>query len=437
MATISKPQELKTVAVVGQGYVGLPLSILALESGWRVVGVDSDETKLEELRQGRSPHDHRTCSELKKGLRSDSYFPTSCMGEAAAASAWVICVPTDLADGRPDYTNVVAAAEEISAHLTRGQLVILESTVGPGTTENLVKTILEKGSGLEAGKEFFLGFSPERIDPGNPDWNETNIPKLISGINADSLDHVSRFYGSLGVPTISVSSPIIAECAKLFENVFRFVNIGLVNDFARSLAHAGVDVREVLASAATKPFGYMGFHPGPGIGGHCLPVDPEYLQEFLRETVGNGLATIHTAKVAEDEARKFALEKVLDELTVTLARAAGAQVLIVGVGYKGNSSDLRNSPAISLGESLAGLGILVSFYDPVLPPQNRPSGLLWMENFDESKLDLVINFSADKQWQDNCSATRVLDMTGTLDMPNSRYLFEPIERADIQRSSLT
>ena len=270
------------LVVVGQGYVGLPLALRGVAVGMDVVGFDVDADRIKQLASGSSYVEDISDGQLASALDSGRYEPTDDPGRLAGFDVAVIDVPTPLSDGVPNLSFVEEAAGSLSRHVRPGSLVILESTSYPGTTEELVGPILDEGSGLSAGRDFHLGYSPERIDPGNPTWSLENTPKVVSGINPASLEAVRSFYDRLVETTVPVSGTREAELTKLLENTFRHVNIALVNELAMFAAELGIDVWEAIDAATTKPFGYLRFTPGPGVGGHCLPIDPSYLSWKVR-----------------------------------------------------------------------------------------------------------------------------------------------------------
>lgn len=278
----------RRVIVAGQGYVGLPLAMRAVEVGFDVVGFDTDKNRIDCLLDGTSYIDDVTDGDLSAAARTGRYLPTDDSAALADFDVAVVCVPTPLRNGTPDLSYVEAAAGTIAPHITLGSCVILESTSYPGTTEEVFAPILEAGSGLSAGREFSVGYSPERIDPGNGIWRIPNTPNIISGVSECSLRAVHEFYGRLVERTVPVSGTREAELAKLLENTFRHVNIALINELAMYCHGVGIDVWSVIDAAATKPFGFMAFTPGPGVGGHCLPVDPSYLSS--REMFGPDVA---------------------------------------------------------------------------------------------------------------------------------------------------
>ncbi len=352
------------VGVIGLGYVGLPLAAACARGGFTALGFDVDPAKIEDLNAGRSYIDAVPSADLAGHVAAKRFRATADFSELTACDVIVICVPTPLTRHRePDLKYVTVTAETIARHLRPGQLVVLESTTFPGTTEEVVKPILE-ASGLKSGVDFFLGFSPEREDPGNASFRTVTIPKVVAGEGPVASALVQSFYGAVVDKTVAVSSPAVAEAVKITENVFRAVNIALVNELKVIYDAMGIDVWEVIDGAATKPFGYMPFYPGPGLGGHCIPIDPFYLTWKSREY---GLTTrfIELAGEINVGMPRYVvarLEQALDRAQKVSLSAA--KVLILGLAYKKNVSDVRESPSFELMELLARRGAAVDFHDP-------------------------------------------------------------------------
>ena len=364
-----------TVVVVGQGYVGLPLAMRAAEVGWEVVGLDVDPGRVERLRAGDSFVEDVPPAQLRAALASGCYRPTTEAGEAAGFDVAVITVPTPLREGVPDLTHIEEASRALAALLRPGALVVLESTTYPGTTEELVRPLLEAGSGLEAGRDFSLGYSPERIDPGNQTWTLVRTPKVVSGVDPASLDRVQAFYGSLVDHVVPVSSTRSAELAKLLENTFRHVNVALVNELA-VFAHAlGVDVWEAIDAAATKPFGFMRFTPGPGVGGHCLPIDPSYLSWQVKRVLGQPFRFVELANDVNDRMPDYVARRVVGLLNCDRKAVNGSRILVLGLAYKRNTGDARESPAVRTAQALRALGGHVRAVDDLVDPAHLPAGL--------------------------------------------------------------
>jgi UDP-N-acetyl-D-glucosamine dehydrogenase len=364
------------VAVMGQGYVGLPLAMRAVEVGHHVVGFDTDAVRVKALNAGESYVEDVTSATLAAALDSGRYRATTAEADLDGFEVALITVPTPLSDGNPDLSCVASASSTLARHLTRGATVVLESTTYPGTTTELVGPAIEAGSGLMAGTGFHLGFSPERIDPGNPSWRLDNTPKIVSGVDAASLAAVREFYDTLVCETVPVSGPAEAELAKLLENTFRHVNVALVNELAMFAADLGVDVWEAIEAASTKPFGFMAFTPGPGVGGHCLPIDPSYLSWRVRRRLGRSFRFVELANDVNDHMPHY----VADRLTAALNRRRqsvnGSRVLLLGLAYKRNTGDARESPAVAVAERLLYLGAEVHAADPHVVEDHMDSRIL-------------------------------------------------------------
>lgn len=353
-----------TIGVVGLGYVGLPLVAATAHAGFKVIGFDVDRTKVEKLKTGRSYIDAVSDEALQAIVSVGSFMPTSDFARFAECDVISICVPTPLTKQRePDLSFVENTTRAIAAYLRRDQLIVLESTTYPGTTDEVMKPILEAG-GLRSGRDFFLGYSPEREDPGSAGFDTATIPKVVAGDGAVAARLVARFYGSIVDKVVPVSSIKVAEVVKLTENIFRAVNIALVNELKVIYAAMGIDIWEVIEAAKTKPFGYMPFYPGPGLGGHCIPIDPFYLtwksREFEVSTKFIELAGEINVSMPHYVMSK--LSEALDtELGLPLSQAS---ILIVGVAYKKNVSDVRESPALKLIELLETRAADIAYHDP-------------------------------------------------------------------------
>lgn len=362
-AQVEGAQKARRVAVVGQGYVGLPLSLRAVEAGYDVVGYDVDQGRVERLQQADSYVEDAPPAVLATALATGRYRPTSDPEDLAGFDVALITVPTPLKEAMPDMSFIEDAGRQLAAHLRPGALVVLESTTYPGTTEELLAGLLEAGSGLQAGRDFRLGYSPERIDPGNRHFGLESTPKVVSGVDAPSLAAVEAFYGTLVEKTVPVSRPREAELAKLIENTFRHVNIALVNELAVFAAELGVDIWEALDAAASKPFGFMRFNPGPGVGGHCLPIDPSYLSWHIRSSLSRSFRFVELANDVNDNMPEYVVQRLMVALNSAGKAVKGSQVLLLGVAYKPNTSDLRESPALVLGRKLLRLGADVRYAD--------------------------------------------------------------------------
>jgi UDP-N-acetyl-D-glucosamine dehydrogenase len=352
------------VGVIGLGYVGLPLAVAAARTGFRTVGFDIDPGKSDQLNQGRSYIDAVASEELSRLVAAGRFSATDDFSGLADCDVAVICVPTPLTRQRePDLSYVEATVRTIAATLRRGQLVVLESTTYPGTTREVVKPLLE-ATGLKSGVDFFLGFSPEREDPGNAAFETRSIPKVVAGDGPDAARAIEAFYGAVVSRVVPVSSPDVAEAVKITENVFRAVNIALVNELKMIYDRMGIDVWEVIDAAKTKPFGYMPFYPGPGLGGHCIPIDPFYLTWKSHEY---DLTTrfIELAGEINLSMPRYVISKLAEALDSRLGMAlSSARVLIVGLAYKSNVADVRESPTFKLIEQLEDRGADVEFHDP-------------------------------------------------------------------------
>ncbi len=365
--------EQTTVAVFGQGYVGLPVAIRAADVGFQVIGFDVDEHKINGLRRGISHVEDIASSIVAASIENGSYFPTSSTDDLAGFDIAVISVPTPLTNDAPDLRFIESAVDMLCPHLRPGATVILESTTYPGTTDELVAPRIEHATGLVADRDYFLGYSPERIDPGNPIWNLVNTPKVVSGVGPASLDAVQWFFDQCIDKTIPVRTTREAEMTKLLENTFRHVNIALINELAMFAHDLDVDIWEVVDAAATKPFGFMRFTPGPGVGGHCLPVDPSYLSWAVENRLGK---TFRFVELANDINRHMP-DYVVRRLQAGLAERNslnGAEVVLVGMSYKANTSDARESPSVHVANRLIDLGASVRIVDSHIDERNMPTG---------------------------------------------------------------
>ena len=348
------------VAVVGLGYVGLPLLVEIHHAGFPVIGIDTDPSKIADLRAGRSSIVDISASEVAS-LDRAVYAEDPKMLDGA--DIVVLCLPTPLADGAPDLSRVSAAAEAVAARLRPGMLVILESTTWPGTTEEFLRPILES-SGLIAGTDFALGYSPERIDPGQSNHQIQNTPKIVSGLTERCRDLAVSFYAPIVHSVAVTSSPREAEMAKLIENTYRQVNIALVNELAVMAKDLGVDIWESLHAAATKPFGYEAFWPGPGVGGHCIAIDPTYLSWRAGQQLGYRVGFIEHANEVNNRMPEYVATRVSEALNRSGKAVNGSRVLGIGVAFKPGVHDLRGSPAIAVLERLAAKGAQIAFHDP-------------------------------------------------------------------------
>ncbi len=349
--------------VVGLGYAGLPLAVEVARAGFQVAGVDSDAATVAEINSGRCRVQDVDARALRALVEASRLSASSDYSDLADCDAVSICVPTPLRKTKdPDLTHVLEATRSLAAHLSPQTLVILESTTYPGTTEEAVLPILQE-SGLRIGTDFFLCYSPERVDPANPEYGTKNIPKIIGGVTPACLRMGQAFYGQVMDKTVPVSSTLAAETAKLLENTFRMVNVGLANETAVLCNRLGIDVWEVIEAAATKPFGFMPFYPGPGLGGHCIPVDPHFLSWKSRQA-GYEPRLIRLASEINGEMPRHVLERIQCALNENGKPVKASRVHLVGVAYKRNVGDVRESPAIDIAALLAGLGAAITFSDP-------------------------------------------------------------------------
>lgn len=365
--------------VVGQGYVGLPFAVRAIEVGHGVVGFDTDDERVTRLAAGESLVEDVPSQQLASALATGRYRPTRDPTECAGFDVAVIDVPTPLDEGAPDLSHIEAAGETIAPHVRPGSTVVLESTTYPGTTEELLIPILEAGSGLAAGADFHVGYSPERLDPGNGTWTLVNTPKVVSGIDEASLRSVADFYDTIVDRVVVVSGCREAELTKLLENTFRHVNVALVNEVAMFAYDLGIDVWEAIDAATTKPFGFLPFTPGPGVGGHCLPIDPSYLSWQVRQSLGQSFRFVELANDVNEHMPDY----VVRRLGVALNRASkpvrGSRILLLGLAYKPNTGDPRESPAIHIAHQLLTLGAELHAADPHVDDRWVPDGVVLVE----------------------------------------------------------
>jgi UDP-N-acetyl-D-glucosamine dehydrogenase len=354
------------VGVVGLGYVGLPLAVELARGGFHTVGIDLDARKVAAINEGTSYIQDVPSDEVARFREAGLLEATDDFSAVATLDTLNICVPTPLRKTKdPDLSFVVSAVEQIAKYLRRGQLVILESTTYPGTTDEVVRPILEK-NGLLAGRDFFLAFSPERVDPGNEKWNTRNVPKVVGGHTPACTALAGKLYSASIDTVVPVSSPKVAEMVKLLENTFRAINIGLVNELALMCDRLGISVWEVVDAAATKPFGFMPFYPGPGLGGHCIPIDPFYLSWKVKE-VGFEARFIELAGHVNGAMPHHAAQKVADALNTQGKAVRGSSILVLGVAYKRDIDDYRESPAVDVMARLQQKGAVLTYHDPYVP----------------------------------------------------------------------
>ena len=349
------------LGVVGLGYVGLPLAVEAATSSLKVIGFDINSERVEMINNGHSPIEDISNDELSQSLQN--FHSTIDSEELSQCRNIVISVPTPLTDYQPDLSYVINAAKTVGENLVKNQVVILESTTYPGTTVEVLIPNLEKISGLKAGEDFFVGYSPERIDPGNEVWKFKNTPKEISGINNVSTEKIQSFYESIIDETVLVKGTKEAEMVKLLENTYRHVNIALINELAILCKMLDIDIWEVVNAAKTKPFGFESFKPGPGVGGHCIPVDPEYLS-FKTRQIGKPVRFVELAQEINNSMPLYVVNQVNEILNKNKIILNSSKILLMGVAYKKDISDMRESPAIDIAELLLDKDVDISYYDP-------------------------------------------------------------------------
>jgi UDP-N-acetyl-D-glucosamine dehydrogenase len=365
----------KTLAIIGQGYVGLPLAMAAVDAGWTVIGIDNLQTKVSQINSGSSPVEDVTDQQLQAALSSGAYKATIDFSEAALAAVRTICVPTPLDDKRePDLTLLRSAATGIAPFVSNETLVVSESTSYPGTLRDLIIPIINENK-PGTNKRVYFASAPERVNPGDPIWNQKNTPRLVGAIDSESQTRALAFYKSICNAVVPVSTPEIAEAAKLLENTFRLVNIALINEFTKLCSAADVNVQEVIDAASSKPYGYMPFRPGVGVGGHCIPVDPLYLTWWARQHNGEA-AIVEAANLINHEMPSYVAERALSLVNPNINNP---KVLILGVAYKPGVGDVRETPVSELRDHLKTLGAIVSWHDPLVPlwEDSKPVDLGW------------------------------------------------------------
>lgn len=355
------------IAIVGLGYVGLPLSFQFARSGVKVLGLDIDPAKVKALTEGRSYIKHISPESVAEVIGNKSFSASTDFKRVREADAVVICVPTPLNKNRePDISYIIETGKSIAPHLKKGTLVVLESTTYPGTTDEDLRDVLEKISGLKAGQDFYLAFSPEREDPGNPDSKVALIPKVVGGYTPECLKRAVELYSKAVKTVVPVSSCRVAEATKLLENTFRGINIALVNELKVVYSAMGIDVWEVINAAKTKPFGFMAFYPGPGLGGHCIPIDPFYLTWKARE-YGQHTRFIELAGEINTAMPDYVVHRVAEALNDRAKSIKGSRILVLGLAYKPNVDDDRESPSYILLDKLSERGAKVAYHDPYVP----------------------------------------------------------------------
>ena len=413
------------VAVIGLGYVGLPLAIQATSSNLKVYGYDIDENKISNYNLGKSTiediSDKQLEASLEKGL-----FLSSDPKYLSESETIVISVPTPLTDYQPDLSYVKAAAETIANNITKNQIIILESTTYPGTTVEVLIPAIEEISNLKAGVDFFVGYSPERIDPGNDTWNFKNTPKVISGINDESLSKIENFYEQIIDSVVRVSGTKEAEMVKLLENTYRHVNIALINELAILCNMLEIDIWEVVNAAKTKPFGFESFRPGPGVGGHCIPVDPNYLS-FKTRQIGKPVRFVELAQEINNSMPSYVVSRLLEKMNLLEKPFKNSNILILGVAYKKDIGDVRESPAIGIIENLFERGVNVKYYDPFVDSLLVNTNYVEKEDsFDNiNKYDLVLVHTAHTDFENfdfSKVSVPIFDATGSDHFKNAERI---------------
>ena len=413
------------LAVIGLGYVGLPLAIEAANSKLKVVGYDINESLVTNLNNSTSHVEDISNNQLSNSLEKDLIFTSD--SEILGESEYiVISVPTPLTDYQPDLSFVEAATKSIAENLQKGHVVILESTTYPGTTLEIVKPILEKSSKLIAGEDFLLGYSPERIDPGNEKWTFKNTPKIVSGINKKSLEKISEFYKLIIDEVVEVSGTREAEMVKLIENTYRQVNIAMVNELAILSNMLDIDIWEVVEAAKTKPFGFQSFRPGPGVGGHCIPIDPKYLS-FKTRQIGQPVRFVELAQEINNSMPNYVVARISELMNKQEILLKNSKILILGVAYKKDIGDTRESPALDIIESLLEKSVDISYYDPHVDELTlNKRSIAREENLENlSNFDLILIHTPHSKFQEinfDSVASLIFDSTGSFTISNANRL---------------
>ena len=413
------------LAVIGLGYVGLPLAIEAANSKLKVVGYDINESLVTNLNNSTSHVEDISNNQISNSLEKDLIFTSD--SEILGESEYiVISVPTPLTDYQPDLSFVEAATKSIAENLQKGHVVILESTTYPGTTLEIVKPILEKSSKLIAGEDFLLGYSPERIDPGNEKWTFKNTPKIVSGINKKSLEKISEFYKLIIDEVVEVSGTREAEMVKLIENTYRQVNIAMVNELAILSNMLDIDIWEVVEAAKTKPFGFQSFRPGPGVGGHCIPIDPKYLS-FKTRQIGQPVRFVELAQEINNSMPNYVVARISELMNKKEILLKNSKILILGVAYKKDIGDTRESPALDIIESLLEKSVDISYYDPHVDELTvNKRSIAREENLENlSNFDLILIHTPHSKFKEinfDSVASLIFDSTGSFTISNANRL---------------
>jgi nucleotide sugar dehydrogenase len=413
------------LAVIGLGYVGLPLAIEAANNTLKVAGYDIKEEVVDSLNKSMSHVEDISVQVLDNALTKELLF-TSDSKVLGESEYIVISVPTPLTDYQPDLSYVEAASKSIGENLIKGQVVILESTTYPGTTIEIVQPILENVSNLKAGEDFLLGYSPERIDPGNKEWTFKNTPKIVSGINKKSLEKISKFYKSIIDEVVEVSGTREAEMVKLIENTYRQVNIAMVNELAILSKMLEIDIWEVVEAAKTKPFGFQSFRPGPGVGGHCIPIDPKYLS-FKTRQIGQPVRFVELAQEINNSMPNYVVARISELMNKKEILLKNSKILILGVAYKKDIGDTRESPAIDIIESLLEKSVDLSFYDPHVDElvfnKNSISKEKNLENL--SSYDLILIHTPHSEFHEinfESVTSLIFDSTGSFEISDAERI---------------
>ena len=390
------------IVIIGQGYVGLPVAMRAVEVGYDVVGLDLDAPRITRLAEGSSYVGDISDETLRAALDSGRFLPTTDYAAAEGFDVAVITVPTPLKETLPDLSFIEQSGKSLAPYVTPGSVVVLESTTYPGTTEEMLVPILQAGSGLRAGADFHVGYSPERIDPGNKKYGFVETPKVVSGIDAASLARVDAFYSSLIERTVPVSGTKEAELTKLLENTFRHVNIALVNELAVFAHQLNIDIWESIDAASSKPFGFMAFTPGPGVGGHCLPVDPSYLSWQVRRTLGQSFRFVELANDVNEHMPDHVVTRLATLLNDERKAVRGSKVLLLGLAYKRDTNDIRESPSLKIVELLTALGADILAVDDLIDDSRWPAGVKRVALTEETLADvdaaLVVTAHSDQPY---------------------------------------
>jgi len=363
MAGIDLSNRAKVLAIIGQGYVGLPLAMAAVDAGWSVIGVEKSATRVDQLNAGSSPVEDISDERLAKAIAANRFIASNDPSDVSAASVVTICVPTPLNEARePDLGLLESATRDVAPYLSSGTLLVSESTSYPGTLRDVIIPLVNSLKSIDAS-EIFYASAPERVNPGDPVWDQKNTPRLVGGIDQESQERALAFYSSICDSVVATSTPEIAEAAKILENTFRLVNIAMINEFTQLCSAQGINVHEVINAAATKPYGFMPFRPGVGIGGHCIPVDPLYLTWWARK--GGQVASL--VERSDEIANQMPIYVAERALALSKASTSTPKVLIMGVAYKPGVGDVRETPASALRAALVARGAEVAWVDPLVP----------------------------------------------------------------------